>query len=90
MRPLVNLTARNKITIKNDETIPNQRMMLNSLQRAKYRNNIDLSDAYFQTRVERRDVDKNGFKSPFGCFVSQVMLQGDMNAAGTLMRIMSD
>jgi len=33
---------------------------------------------------------KNDFKSPFGCFVSKVMLQGDMNAPGTFMRIMSD
>jgi len=90
MRPLVDLIARNEITIKDDETIPNQRMILNSLGRARYRSKIDLSDAYFQTRVEPKDVDKNGFKSPFGCFISKVMLQGDMNAPGTFMRIMSD
>ena len=90
MRPLVDLTARNEITIKDDETIPNQRMILNSLGRGRYRSKIDLSNAYFQTRVEPKDVYKNGFKSPFGCFVSKVMLQGDMNAPGTLMRIMSD
>ena len=35
MRPLVDLTARNEITIKDDETIPNQRMILNSLERAR-------------------------------------------------------
>ena len=90
MRPLVDLTARNEITIKDDETISNQRMILNSLGRARYRSKIDLSNAYFQTRVEPKDVNKNGFKSPFGCFVSKVMLQGDMNAPGTFMRIMSD
>ena len=90
MRPLVDLTARNEITIKDDETVPNQRKILNSLGRAKYRSKIDLSNANVQTRVEPKDVNKNGFKSPFGCFVSKVMLQGDMNAPGTLMRIMSD
>jgi len=37
MRPLVDLTARNEITIKDDETIPNQGMILNSLGRARYR-----------------------------------------------------
>jgi len=36
MRPLVDLTARNEITMKDDETIPNQRMILNSLGRARY------------------------------------------------------
>jgi len=90
MGPVVDLTARNEITIKDDETIPNQRMILNSLARARYRSKIDLSNADFQTRVEPKDVDKNSFKSPFGCFVSKVMLQGDMNALGTFMRIMSN
>jgi len=90
MRPLVDLTARNEITIKDDETIPNQRIILNSLGRVRYQNKINLRDAYSQTRVESKNVDKNGFKSPFGCFFSKVMLQGDMNAPGTFMRIMSD
>jgi len=90
MRPLVHLTARNEITIKDDGMIPNQRMILNWLGKARYRSKIDLSDAYFQARVEPKDVDKNGFKSSFGCFVSKVMLQGDMNEPGTFMRIMTD
>jgi len=90
MPPLVDLTAKNEITMKDNETIPNEGMILKSLGRARYRSKIDLSDAYFQTRVEPKDVNKNGFKSPFGCFVSKVMLQGDMNAPGTFMQIMSD
>ena len=90
MRPLVDLTARNVITIKDDETIPNQRMILYSLGRARYRSKRDLSDVYFQTRVEPKDVDKNGFKSVFGCFASKVILQGEMNTPETFMRIMSD
>jgi len=40
--------------------------------------------------VEPKALDKNCFKSPFGCFVSKVMLQGDMNAPGSFIRIMSD
>ena len=60
------------------------------MARARYRSKIDLSDTYFQNRVEPEDVSKNSFKSPFGGFVIEVMLQGDMNATGTFMRIMSD
>ena len=71
MRPLVDLTARNEITIQDDQMIPNQRMILNSLGRARYRSKIHLSDAYFQTRVEPKDVDKNSYKSPFGCFIAK-------------------
>jgi len=54
MRPVVDLTARNQIIIKDDETIPESRMILNSLGRARYRSKIDLSDAYFQKRVNSR------------------------------------
>jgi len=90
MRPLVDLTARNEITVKDDETIPNQRMIVNLLGRARYRSKIDFSDAYFQPRVEPKDVDKNSFKSRFGCFVSRVMLQGEMNAPGRFIRLISD
>jgi len=89
-RQLVDLTARNRITLKDDELIPNQTTILNDMARARYRSKIDLSDAYFQTRVEPEDVWKNSFKSPFGGLVSKVMLQGHMNMPGTFMRIMSD
>jgi len=36
MRPVVDLTARNEIIIKDDETIPTQRMILYSQGRARY------------------------------------------------------
>jgi len=88
-RPLVDLTERNKIRLKDDEPIPNQMTILNDMTRARYRSKIDLSDAYFQTRVEPEDVWKNSFKSPFGGFVSELMLQGYMNAPGIFMHIMS-
>jgi len=65
-------------------------MIVKLLRRARYRSKIDLSDAHFQTRIDPKDVDKHCFKSPFGCFVSKVMLQADMNAPGTFMEIMSD
>ena len=85
IRALVDLTARNDITVKDDEPIPRQPLILNALARARYRSKIDLSDAYFQTRVDPDDVAKNSFKTPYGGFVSEVMLQGDMNAPGTFM-----
>jgi len=90
MRVLINLTARNEITIKDDETIANQRMILNLSGRARYRSKIDLSNAYFQTRVEPKNIDKKGFKLPFTCFISKVMFPGDMNVPGTFRRIISD
>ena len=54
------------------------------------RSKIDLSEAYFQTRVHPDDVKYNTIKTPFGGFTSQVMMQGDMNAPGTFLRTMED
>jgi hypothetical protein len=86
----VDLRARNAITEKADEPIPNQATILNNMARVRYSSKIDLSDPYFQTRVESEDVWRTSFISPFGGFVSEFILQGDMNAPGTFMRIMSD
>ena len=90
MRPRVDLTARNEITIKDYKTIPIQRMILYSQGGARYRSKIDLSKAYFQPQVELKNVDKNRFMLPFGYFISKVTLGADMNAPGTFRRIMSD
>ena len=90
IRLLVDLTARNSNTVKDDVQIPNQKQILNAIGRAKYRSKIDLSDAYFQTRVRKEDEKYNTFKTPFGGFASRVMLQGDINAPATFMRVMED
>jgi len=90
IRHLVDLvTARNDNTRKDDTQIPNQRTILNPVGQSRYCSKIDLSDAYFQTRVELEYEYLNCFKTPFGGFISQVMLQGDMNEPGTFMQIMS-
>ena len=89
-RPLMDLTEGNTITLMDDEPILYPTIILNDMARARFRSKIDLSDAYFETRVEPEDVLKNSFKSLFEGFVSQVMLQGDMNAPGMFMNIMSD
>jgi len=54
------------------------------------RSKIDLSDAYFYTRIHPDDVKYNTIKTPFSGFTSQVMMQGDINAAGTFVRTMED
>ena len=60
------------------------------MARGKYRSKIDLSDAYFQTTVHPDNVKYNTIKKPFGGFTSQVMMQGDMNAPATFVRVMED
>ena len=90
IRPLVDLRVRNDNTVADHSQIPNQQTILEAVTRGKYRSKIDLSDAYFQTRVHPDDVKYNTIKRPFGGFTSQVMMQGDMNAPATFVRFMED
>jgi len=90
IRPLVDLRFRNDNTQADHTQIPEQNTILNAVARERFRSKIDLSDAYFQTRVHPDDVKYNTIKTPFGGFTSQVMMQGDMNAPGTFVRTMED
>ena len=87
VRLLADLVARNKITIKDHGPIPNQALILRTLARAKYRSSIDLSNWYFQIRINPEDEKYNTIKTPFGSFACKVMLQGDTNAPATAMRV---
>ena len=90
IRPLVDLRFRNDNTVADHSQIPNQQTILQAVAQGKYHSKIDLSDAYFQTRVHPDDVKYNTIKTPFGGFTSQVMMQGDMNAPATFVRVIED
>ena len=80
IRSLVDLCFRNDNAVADHSQIPNQPIILHAVAKGNYRSKIDLSDAYFQTRVHPDDVKYNTMKTPFGGFASQVMMQGEMNA----------
>jgi len=88
--PLVDLHFRNDNTQADHTQIPEQNTILNAVARGRFRNKIDLSNAYFQTRVHSDYVKYNTIKTPFAGFTSQVMMQGDMNAPRTCVRTMVD
>jgi len=90
IRPLVDIRFRNDNTQADHTQIPEQNTILNAVARGRFRSKIDLSDAYFQTRVHLDDVKYNTIKTPFGGFTSQVMMQGDMNAPGTFVGTMEN
>ena len=90
IRPLVDLRFRNDNTVADHSQIPNQQTILQAVAKGKYRSKIDLSDAYLQTRVHPDDVKYNTIKTPFGGFTSQVMMQRDMNAPATFVRVIED
>ena len=90
IRPLVDLRFKNDNTVADHSQIPNQQIILHAVAKGKYRSKIDLSDAYFQKRVHPDDVKYNTIKTPFGGFTSQVIMQGDINAPATFVRVMED
>jgi len=90
IRPLVDLHFRNDNTQADHTQIPEQNYLLGAVARGRFWSKIDLCDAYFQPRVHPDDVKYNTIKTPFCGFTSQVMMQGDMNAPGTIVRTMED
>ena len=90
IRPLVDFCFRNDNTQADHTQIPEQNTILNVVARGRICSKTNLSDAYFQTRVHPDDVKYNTIKTLFGGFTSKLMMQGDMNAPGTLVRAMED
>jgi len=88
--PMVDRRFRNDNTQTDHTEIPEQNTLLNAVARGQFRSKIDLSDAYFQSRVHPDDVEYNTIRTPFGRFTSQVMMQGDMNAPGTFVRTIKE
>jgi len=90
IRPLFHLCFRNDNTQANHTEISEQNPILNAVARGRFCSKIDLSDPYLQTRVLLDDGKYNTIKTPFGCFTSQVMMRGDMNASATFVRTIED
>lgn len=89
LRTVVDCRQRNDNTVKDITPLPDQDQIRMDVARARYRSKIDLSDAYEQVRIIDEDVEKTGFRTPFGTFESLVMQQGDCNAPATFQRLMS-
>jgi len=53
IRPFLDLRFRNDNTQADHTQIPEPNTILNAVARGRIRSKIDLSDAYFQTRVHR-------------------------------------
>ena len=63
IRPLVDLRFRNDNAVADHSQILNQQTILNAVAKGKYRSKIDLSDAYFPTRVHLDNVKYNTIKT---------------------------
>ena len=55
----MDLKARNQITRKDFTPIPTQETIMQQVAQHKYRSVIDMSNAYYQVRVEEEDEQNN-------------------------------
>lgn len=89
LRTVFDCRQRNANTVKDATPFPDQDYIRSDVARSRYRSKIDMSEAYEQIRVLEKDVDKTGFSTIAGTFVSNVIQQGDCNAPSTFQRLMS-
>ena len=88
IRWVIDLKIRNRYTIRDYMPIPNQPIIRNDVASHPFRSKIDMSNAYYQIRVEPADEIKNSITAgQFGAFQVEVMLQGDCNAPATDQKI---
>ena len=90
IRWVIDLKQWNWYTIRDYTTIANQPIIWNDVASHPFRSKIDMSNAYYQIRVEPPDKIKNPITAgQCGALQIKVMLQGDCNAPATMMRIMN-
>ena len=76
----VNYQHLNNLTIKNRYLLPLIRELLDRLRRARQFTQLDLTSAYHQIKIRKRDKWKTAFRTRYGHFEYQVMLFGLTNA----------
>ncbi|GAA5992931.1 hypothetical protein JCM11641_002021 [Rhodosporidiobolus odoratus] len=86
-RFVINLKPRNANTIRTALPIPDMRQVRANLAGHPIRSKLDLKKAYKQIRLNWESVQRSGFVTKNGTFVSRVMQQGDCNAPDTMHRV---
>ena len=90
IKRVIDLKEQNRYTIRDYTPILNQPIIRNDVASHPFRSKIDMSNVYYQIRVEPVYEIKNSITTgQFGAFQVKVMIQGDLNAPATMMRIMN-
>jgi hypothetical protein len=85
----IDYRALNKITIKNNYSLPIIDDLFNMLNRAQYFNWIDLKLGYYQIHIMDGNVEKTTMKMRYGSYEFLVMLFGLCNAPSTFITLMN-
>jgi hypothetical protein len=89
LRLCVDYRALNSITIKNRCTIPRIDDLLDAVAGSAYFTSLDLTSGYHQILISEEDRPKTAFRTPFGHFRFQVLIEGLTNAPATFQTVMN-
>lgn len=90
LRPCIDYSPLNEITIKNRYPLPLMSTVFDQLQCAKIFTKIDLRNAYHLVRIGEGDEWKTGFNTPNGHYEYLVMPFGLTNAPAVFQAMIND
>ena len=64
--------------------------VVTQVEGAKYFSVVDLTNQFYQIRVEEKDVENTAFRTPFGTFEYNVCPMGTTPSVGTSMQVMQE
>jgi hypothetical protein len=89
LRLCVDYRALNSITVKNRCTIPCIDNLLDAVAGSAYFTSLDLTLGYHQILISEENRPKTAFRTPFGHFHFEVLIEGLTNAPATFQTVMN-
>ncbi len=89
LRAVVNYRALNKLTVRDRFPLPRIQDLIDQLAGTAYFSSMDLTNGYYQMRLQPEDVPLTAFNTPMGHMEFLVLPMGTCNSPSAFSRIMT-